>query len=118
MTIRFLQSVDGVICASPEIYEPECIEGMRKWFGARGVYACGPLMPVGQAANAIEKNESARSAQIDQFLDGILQFRGDRTLLYVREFITPIDVVQLNLLADILWNRFLAISARQVVDVP
>ena len=79
--------MDGVILTSPQSYEPESTAAMKRWFADTGrpVYLCGPLLPGASKAAAVENEvkQSANGAEIQAFLDEVLDARGEKSLLYV-----------------------------------
>lgn len=82
------ESCDGMIIASPMVYESEAIVATKEWFAEsnRPVWAVGPL-PVSSGSHqaiAGEEAQSERSADIRGFMDGVLTSHGERSMLYVR----------------------------------
>ncbi len=69
----------------PEALEPEAAAAFRKWLGERSVpvYFAGPLLPEGEKAATAEKGQSPLGLEIQAFLDGELQTRGENSVLYV-----------------------------------
>lgn len=69
-----------------EAYEPKAVAAMREWFGktSRGLYATGPLMPLGEQVIEYERKQSKDAYSIKAFLNSALATSGERSLLYVR----------------------------------
>ncbi|KZT07197.1 glycosyltransferase family 1 protein [Laetiporus sulphureus 93-53] len=73
---------DGMLLATPECYEPETVAALKNWFAesSRKVFPCGPLVPYGEQATSQQKE---RSVHIQEFMNGILKKRGERTLVFI-----------------------------------
>ncbi len=82
-----LEACDGMLLYTSEAYEPKAVAAMREWFDktSRGIYATGPLMPIGiQTTREHEWEQSKDADKIQAFLDSTLTASGERSLLYVR----------------------------------
>ena len=79
---------DGDILTSPEAYEPEGTEQMRKWMKGTGrdVWCLGPLLPLQKQHHGLsaEKQLSENAHEIQHFMDKVLAESGEKSLLYVR----------------------------------
>ncbi|KAH9895069.1 UDP-Glycosyltransferase/glycogen phosphorylase [Cubamyces lactineus] len=80
-----LEGCDGILLYTAESYEPAAVNAMRNWFSktSRGVYVCGPLVPIGKQAVENETNQTADSVAIETFLDTTLESSGKQSLLYI-----------------------------------
>jgi len=78
---------DGMILASPEVYEPQAIAAMKEWFAetSRAVWAVGPLSAPADRQQAIfhEEAQSKKSTDIRNFLNDALTERGEHSVLYI-----------------------------------
>lgn len=87
MCCRIIESMDGLIMASPASYEPGSTAVMKNWFAETGrpAYSCGPLLPPSSkaAAAANEIKQSPQGMEIQAFLDDTLKVSGEKSLLYV-----------------------------------
>ncbi|KAJ3015939.1 hypothetical protein NUW54_g917 [Trametes sanguinea] len=80
-----LEACAGVFFISPAPYEPEALEKAKEWLGetGRSVYVCGPLLPRSSEAGLNETKQSAKGAEIVDFLDTTLKTSGEKSLLYI-----------------------------------
>ncbi|KAH9851322.1 UDP-Glycosyltransferase/glycogen phosphorylase [Lenzites betulinus] len=81
-----LETCDGMFLGTPEPYERDAVAAVKKWYAESGrpAYLCGPLIPPKSATViAREKEQSADSTQIQDFLDSILETAGEKSLLYI-----------------------------------
>ena len=83
---RLLEGCDGVLLYTTESYEPVAVKAMRDWFSeaSRGVYVCGPLVPIGRQTAENQTSPAAHSAvATETILNKTLESSGKRSLLYV-----------------------------------
>ena len=72
--------------ASSEVYEPAAaINAFHEWFAqtSRKAYIMGPMVASGTDASKKEKKQSAKSAEIETFLDKVYKTHGEKSLVYV-----------------------------------
>ncbi|KAI9066618.1 glycosyltransferase family 1 protein [Trametes sanguinea] len=79
------EACDGGFFTSPASYEPEASGKVKEWLGETGrpAYICGPLLPEGSEAGSNETKQSAKGAEIMEFLDTTLKTSGEKSLLYI-----------------------------------
>ncbi|OSX64471.1 glycosyltransferase family 1 protein [Postia placenta MAD-698-R-SB12] len=76
---------DGVILATSDCYEPETTAALKKHFAqtSRSVHLCGPMIPCGAQARALEGEQCRDTVEIEDFLESTLSSHGERSVLYV-----------------------------------
>ncbi|CAL1709844.1 unnamed protein product [Somion occarium] len=79
-----VENCDGLIMATPEPYEPEGIDVIRRWFTetSRDIYPIGPMVPFGKKAMEGENKQSQDAGDIEQFLESILKSHGPKSVIY------------------------------------
>ncbi|KAL0580951.1 hypothetical protein V5O48_001043 [Marasmius crinis-equi] len=97
---------DGLLSPSCYVLEPNAFDALSEWFEGRPALAVGPLYPSGADAHAQEAKsgelaQTKAEANIEQFLDTVLQERGTRSILYISFGSTFSTVVGIE--ADKLW---------------
>ncbi|KAH8103099.1 UDP-Glycosyltransferase/glycogen phosphorylase [Cristinia sonorae] len=87
--LETMNTCDGVILTTPEVYEQPAVSAFKEWFREtnRSVWALGPLLPSISSKEAIagEESLSASSAQITKFMDEALASNGKHSVLYKLE---------------------------------
>lgn len=85
--LSVLRTCDGVILSTSESYEPEAVESVKDWFAedSRSVFTLGPLLPLlhDSRAATTEMKVSAKSNEIEKFLENVLASHGAKSMLYV-----------------------------------
>lgn len=75
---------DGVILATSDCYEPETTAALKEHFAqtSRSVHLCGPMIPGGAQARALEGEQCRDTVEIEDFLESTLSSHGERSVLY------------------------------------
>ncbi|KAH9934153.1 UDP-Glycosyltransferase/glycogen phosphorylase [Fomitopsis serialis] len=83
-TYQTLDGCDGVILSTPECYEPETIDAVRKYYNetSRSIFVCGPLTASSSRAT-VSEDQGPQATAVEQVLDRALQERGKGSLLYI-----------------------------------
>lgn len=83
---RFLQDCNGIIAASPRVYEPESTAALEEHLSKtnRPLYITGPLGLT--TTEQIDKEPSPDKENVVAFLNRIFDQHGQRSLIYVSFF--------------------------------
>lgn len=81
---RVTDGCDGMLIATPHVFETaETLGSLSQYYGGE-VYAIGPLLPTASDASSLEKSKSKDTTQIEELLARVLQSHGPKSLVYVR----------------------------------
>ena len=85
LLFSMLANSDGVLIASPRVYEPqEMISSLEDWFAqdGRDFHLLGPMINPRKAVVAA----SDQSTEFDLFMTRVFKSHGSKSMLYVRTF--------------------------------
>ena len=80
---RFFKESDGVLMCTSNLYEHNCLESWRKWFGAKPVLNVGALSPQASDLEVIKAKESPAGGEVEKFLDDMMDKHGPNSVVYV-----------------------------------
>ena len=83
---RFFEEADGVINCTSSLFERDCLDGWREWFGTRPVLNIGPPSPPASAEEIAKEKDTPTGAEVQKFLDDALQKHGPYSVVYVSVF--------------------------------
>ncbi|KDR71535.1 hypothetical protein GALMADRAFT_253868 [Galerina marginata CBS 339.88] len=80
---RFFEESDGVVMATSSLYEDECLDSWREWFGSRPVFVVGALNPPASAEEITKVKKTPVGAEVEKFLDDMLNHHGRHSVVYI-----------------------------------
>ena len=110
--LRFFQEADGVINCTSSLFERDCLDSWREWFGSRPVLNIGPPSPPASEDEIAKEKATPAGAEMQKFLDNALQKHGTHSVVYVSA-IRSLRPCRCNSSLDIVWIYLVVCGARE-----